>query len=189
MAAEWAAALEAGLFFNDDESADERACYAAFIGDEQTGIVSCVQKGVPYADEGGPWPESFADPSEREILDENGDPQKVHVDETAIYWEIQQCLSQKKEVRTGKFPNGIWLGGRKYTVTREDFTEGDAPLKYVNMALKGEAKAGAGGGLTIVYAKKEGEDGYLLCVFFKKPENDPGACNQKATKYAQTLVE
>merc|ERR1711994_595353 len=136
-----------------------------------------------YSDEGGPWAENFCDPTDREITGEDGEPKTVTVDETAIYWEVQQCFANSKEVRTGNFPSGIWFGGKKFTVTREDKTEADPQIPYVNMALKGEAKAGAGGGLTIAYA-----GGYLICGFFKKPEQDAGACNKAVTEYAATLA-
>merc|ERR1712079_247418 len=110
-------------------------------------------------------------------------PKKVMADETAIYWEIQQCFANNKEVRTGNFPAGIWFGGKKYTVTTQDKTESDPPIQFVNMALKGEAKAGAGGGVTIAY-----HGGYLVCGFFKKPAQDRGHCNIAVTTYAATLA-
>merc|ERR1712079_1000337 len=107
------------------------------MGDEATGLIGCAQKGVPYADEGGPWLEVFSDPADREVMGEDGEPKTVNVDETAIYWEVQSCFANKKEVRTGNFPSGIWFGGKKYTVTREDETENDPRIKYVNMAEGG----------------------------------------------------
>jgi len=173
---DWAASLEENLF------AEEKACYAAWIGDEATGLVSCAQKDVPYSDDGGPWLEVFSEPAEREIMGEDGEPKKVMVDETAIYWEVQQCFANGKEVRTGNFPAGIWFGGKKYTVTVQDKTDADPPIPFVNMALKGEAKAGAGGGLTIAYYS-----GYLVCGFFKKPTQTNGDCNIAVTTYAATL--
>merc|ERR1712150_120226 len=176
--ADWATSLEENLF------ADAKACYAAWIGDETTGLIGCAQKDVPYADEGGPWTEVFSDPSEREITGEDGEPKKVSVDETAIYWEIQQCFANNKEIRTGNFPGGIWFGGRKYTVTQQDKTESDPPIPFVNLALKGQAKAGEGGGCTISYY-----GGYLVCGFFKKPAQDSGNCNIAVTTYAPTLAE
>merc|ERR1712117_966716 len=113
---------------------------------------------------------------------EDGEMKKVDVDETAIYWEVQKCFSQQKPVRTGVFPSGIWFGGKKYTVTQEEKTESDPAIPYVNMALKGEGKAGAGGGLTIAYY-----GGYLIGGFFKKPTQDAGNCNIAVTTYAATL--
>merc|ERR1712117_481000 len=95
-----------------------------------------------------------------------------------------KCFTDGKEVRTGNFPAGIWFGGKKYTVTQQDKTEADPPIPYVNLAEKGEGKAGAGGGITIAWA-----GGYVLVGFFKKPQQNSGSCNMAVTAYAQTLQE
>merc|ERR1712045_993646 len=115
---------------------------------------------------------------------DDGEPVDKWIDESKVYWEIQRCFSEGKEVRTGTFDGGIWLGGKKYTVTQQDKTLDEPSVPYVNLALKGEAKAGAGGGSTIAYA-----GGYLVCGFFKKPEQDAGNCNIALTTYAKSFLD
>jgi len=162
---------------------DEKACCSAFIGDGTTGLIAAGVPGMEYADTGGPWDVVFQEPAERDYTDEAGEEKKVVVDETVVYWEIERCLREGKEVRTGNFgPAGIWLGGKKYTVTREDKTVTEPNIPFVNLALKGEAKAGGGGGATIAYA-----GGYVICGFFMKPAQDAGNCNKAVTDYAGTM--
>merc|ERR1739844_166717 len=131
-------------------------------------------------DEGGLWDEVFLwGDTERTVTNENGEDVKKMVNKENVYWEIQQCFKNGKEVRTGNFPAGIWLGGRKYTLTQQDVTTTEPNIPFVNLAEKAEGKPGAGGGATITYY-----GGYIVCGFFKKPTQDSGNCNIAVTAYA-----
>lgn len=163
------------------------ACCLAWVGDDtsELGLISCAEPGVEYKDEGGTWDKVQCKLAEREISDADGNPKKVTVDEVAIYWEIARCLGAGEDLQTkGQFPNGIWLGGSKYTVVREGQSDAHTHIRFADMALKGDGKAGAGGGLTIAY-----NGGYLVCGVFQQPLQNKGDCHSAAIEYANLLAE
>jgi len=162
------------------------ACCLAWVGDDtsELGLISCAEPGVAYTDEGGTWDKVQCKQTEREINDADGNPKKVTVDEVAIYWEIAERMGAGENLQEkGKFPNGIWLGGKKYTVVREGQSDSYTHIRFADMAQKGDGKAGAGGGLTIAY-----NGGYLVCGVFQKPDQNNGDCHSATIEYASTLA-
>jgi len=81
--------------------------YACTIADE---------KGVLYgawAQEGDAWAQVFKDPRQEQLAISEEEAQTVEVDETAILAEVL------KNTVKAKLPSGLWLGGNKYTLVRE----------------------------------------------------------------------
>merc|ERR1719270_1349724 len=81
---------------------DEGYNYAGFVGGKE---------------EQDKWELVYAKPQEREIAISDEETKKVSVDETNCLWEIIT------EGNKGKFPNGIWFGGTKYTLVRQQILE------------------------------------------------------------------
>merc|ERR1712117_717472 len=149
---------------------DEKACFAGFVTAEGA-ISSCAVKGVTYTDEmvqDSPWHAVWSGEQEREITDGNGEPKKVWVKEEDVIWYICEAFQNGVSVREtcadeGKLPGGVWIGGAKFTVTREDITESEPFVKFVNMAWNGD---------------------YVVCGLFKKPEQDSGNCDKAVLNFA-----
>jgi profilin-like protein len=91
-----------------------------------------------YAAAAGPdvdkWQYIYKEPRQEEITAEDGvKMNKVDVDETNILWEI--ITNGVK----GNYPSGIWFGGKKYTLTREQEidVEGNEVKSYFGARPKG----------------------------------------------------
>merc|ERR1712050_267062 len=82
------------------------------------GKSDCVIYGAAAnADLGDKWAHVYADPCKRELKISDDEVKEVDVDETSILWEI---IDQGQK---GKYPNGIWFAGIKYTLVREQELE------------------------------------------------------------------
>merc|ERR1712137_994254 len=85
--------------------------YAGFVA----GKADCTIYGAAKSDkeEQDKWELVYAEPQNREIAISDEETKTVSVDETTCLWEIIT------EGNKGKYPNGIWFAGTKYTLVRQ----------------------------------------------------------------------
>merc|ERR1719221_701918 len=83
---------------------------------------------------GDKWQHVIADPQQRDIPIDDENTKSEHIDETTILWEIIT-----NSVR-GSYPGGVWLGGRKYTLTRQQELEVEG--KPVTVIFGARSKGG-----------------------------------------------
>jgi len=102
---------------------DEGYCYAGFVA----GKADCIIYGAAAQEAlGDKWAQIFAEATERDHKLEDESIEKVTVDETTCLWEIVE-----KGVKA-KPKGGIWFGGVKYTLVREQELEIEGkPTKLV----------------------------------------------------------
>mmetsp|Transcript_74705 Transcript_74705/g.139455 ORF Transcript_74705/g.139455 Transcript_74705/m.139455 type:complete len:167 (+) Transcript_74705:105-605(+) len=101
---------------------DTELCYAAGLAQSEDGAFYAA---APTADEAG-WGIIFKEDHEEEILQEDGETvKKVTINEGAT---LKHTIDKMKAP-----PEGLWLGGQKYRITRTDEKEevGDTTIKWV----------------------------------------------------------
>merc|ERR1712151_1191399 len=77
----------------------------------------CVFYGAAAMEGMDKWAAVFKEPGNQQITISDEETQDVHVDETNILWEV---ISNGVK---GKYPSGVWFGGTKYTLVRQQELE------------------------------------------------------------------
>jgi len=100
---------------------DEGYCYAAAMAQQADGAFYAA---APATDEAG-WAFVYADPAERDIMQDDGTTKKVTITEATQLWQTYDNLKNGK-IPPGA-PGGLWFAGSKYTITSSDpeFEMGD----------------------------------------------------------------
>jgi len=93
---------------------DEGYCYAAAMAQQEDGAFYAA---APEADDAG-WGHVYADPQERDIMQDDGTTKKIMITEATQLHTTFSNLKAKKVPPTA--PGGLWLGGKKYTITSSD---------------------------------------------------------------------
>ena len=105
------------------------------------------------ADGADPWPILFKEPYNANTMDESGNTVSTAINETSALKATVECDLKK----SGPPKGGLWLGGRKYTVTQQDKDTqvGDHTVEWLlASAAKDDADAGIGAGAKGVHIVK-----------------------------------
>jgi len=109
---------------------DEGYCFAGGVA----GKSDCVFYGAAAMEGMDKWESIFKEARTEKIQISDDETNDVQVDETNILWEI--VTNGVK----GKYPSGVWLGGRKYTLVREQELEVEG--KEVKVIFASRPKGG-----------------------------------------------
>mmetsp|Transcript_29598 Transcript_29598/g.89608 ORF Transcript_29598/g.89608 Transcript_29598/m.89608 type:complete len:168 (-) Transcript_29598:60-563(-) len=137
----------------------EGYCYAAGLAQATD---AAFYAAAPVADEAG-WGFIFKEDREEEDVKDDGTTTKNSINEAGCL----QCV-----VRTGKAPpEGLWLGGEKYTVESHDpnFTSGDCTFVKIHASRPGKGVTIMSTGSQIIAGfyseeKKQSADNCSACV-------------------------
>jgi len=118
---------------------DEGYCYAGGVA----GKADCVFYGAAAMEGCDKWECVFKEARTEQLKISDEETKDVQVDETNILWEI---ISNGTK---GKYDSGVWLGGKKYTLVRQQELEvegkevmvvvGSRPKGTVCIACSGES--------------------------------------------------
>merc|ERR1712217_563915 len=116
-----------------------------------------IDEGYCYAGLGDKWQHVYAEPQQREIVISDDEKKQVDVDETNILWEI--ITNSVK----GSYPSGIWFGGVKHTLVREQDLEVEGQeVKVIFASRPGGGACIACSGQSVVVGfndKTKGQEG------------------------------
>jgi len=135
--------------------------YAGFVA----GKADCTIYGAACADseEADKWTLVYAEPQERKIAISDEESKTVHVDETAVLWEVIS------EGNKSSYENGIWFGGTKYTLVRQQ----DIDVEGQNVTVYFCSRPG--GGVCIACSRDS-----VVVGFSDKKKGQEGGNSQKS---------
>lgn len=129
--------------------------YAGFVA----GKADCLIYGAAKSEkeEQDKWELVYAEPQQREIKISEEETKTVDVDETNILWEII------KHGNKGDYPSGIWFGGVKYTLVRQqdlDVEGQNVTVYFCSRPGGGACIACSGDSVVVGFSdKKKGQEG------------------------------
>ncbi|CEL94628.1 unnamed protein product [Vitrella brassicaformis CCMP3155] len=148
---------------------DTGYCFAGGLASVENGAVYAA---APVAESAG-WAYMYKEDHDEEFPNETGD-----ATETVT---INEPHNIKQAITEGRCPHGVWFGGVKYKVIRQDlnFESGDYSFNCVVLAKeKGGGHLVATPGGTIVIA-----------LFDENLEQTSGNCRRVALAFAEYLAE
>mmetsp|Transcript_91795 Transcript_91795/g.112416 ORF Transcript_91795/g.112416 Transcript_91795/m.112416 type:complete len:168 (-) Transcript_91795:125-628(-) len=145
----------------------EGYCYAAGMAQLEDGAFYAA---APQADEAG-WGLIYKDDHDEMIMQDDMSEKKMTINEAT-------CLKFAAENLKAP-PEGLWLGGQKYKITRTDkeYQVGDQQFIYIFAAAPKK-------GVSIAVTKSQ-----IICAFFDEEKSQTaGNCTKALAAYAEWMV-
>jgi len=137
--------------------------YAGFVaGKEDCQIYGAACSPEALQENEDKWSHVYAAPQDRDIAVSEEETKKEHIDETAILWEIIDKGNK------GNYPGGVWIGGLKYTLVRQNELDVEGQNVTVYFCSR------VGGGACIACSR----DSVVVGLCDKKKGQEPGNSNK-----------